>query len=172
MLVGHEHEIALWGTTREWEWPIHLVLGDLSSDVSPFTTAANLLEGGRRDEGDEDIAHESCDADVLTSEQRAALLEDLRERVPPQYRDWDFHVVTGCVSPDDAPATTAASPREERQSDAEDATDGSCAEVLAEIEGLMAQLDERFPSGAGTGDRIFAAIGGGASQHNYGFRHP
>lgn len=102
---------------------------------------------------------EGCNADVLTAEQRAALVEDLRDRLPRRHGDWDFHVVTGCVSPDDSPAVTGASSVEEQRDDAVAETHESCAEVLAEIERLI----ERSPFAPGIGDWIIGAIGEGVS---------
>ena len=88
-------------------------------------------------------------ANVLRAEQRVALLEDLRNRLPPRYRDRPVHVVSGDFSPDD----TAA----------EDATHKSCAEVLAEVEQLLAQLEERSPFARGIGNRSFVGIREGVS---------
>ena len=102
---------------------------------------------------------EGCNADLLTGEQRATLIDDLLERLPTRYRDWNFHIVTGCVSPDDPLDVTGTSSVEGQRDDAAAETHESCAEVLAEVEGLI----EKSLLAPGIGDWVIGAIGEGVS---------
>ena len=136
--------------------------GRLTSSIPAFMVVAGILLGvalasisGSEVEG--------CNDDVLTGEQRATLIDDLLERVPPRYRDWPRHVLTGCFSPDESPAVTGTSSVGIQRDDAAAEALESCAKVLAEVERLMAQLDERLSPTTGVGARVFTVIGEGVS---------
>ncbi|MCZ6545706.1 MAG: hypothetical protein O6913_08385 [Chloroflexi bacterium] len=141
---------------------MHARSGRLASTIPAFMVVAGILLGVT-------LASISGSevgtggADVLTAEQRLALLEDLRERLPPRYRDWPVHVVAGDFSPAVSPATTGTNSVEGQRDDTAAEKHESCAEVLAEVERLMAQLHERLSPTTGVGDWIFVAIGEGVS---------